>query len=105
MPMRDMKCKSCGAVFDMFVRPGEERICTCGGELEAVWITGHANSVIGDECDIYVKHGLCHKNGEPRRFTSKTEMKREAEKRGFTNVVEHKGFQGRDTSPHTTKWI
>lgn len=105
MPMFDMKCPDCGATFDMFVRIGEEKSCTCGGLLEKVWLPGNANSVIGDECDIYVKHGLCHADGTPKRFTSKSEMNKEAEKRGFTNVVEHKGFKGRDTSPHTSRWV
>jgi hypothetical protein len=63
-----------------------------------------AATILGDECDVTSRHGLCNADGSPRRYTSKSEMKREAEKRGMTNVVEHVGQRGSDKSPHTTKW-
>lgn len=32
---------------------------------------------------ILIKHGLCNKDGSPKRYYSKTEIKREANKRGL----------------------
>lgn len=64
-----------------------------------------ANSVIGDECDVWVRHGLCHSDGSPRRFRSKSEMARVAAAKGLLNVVEHVPMRGSDKSPHTSKWF
>lgn len=63
-----------------------------------------ATAVIGDECDITVEHGACHPDGTPRRFTSKSEMKRVAAQLGWKNEVRHMPRPGSDKSPHTTKW-
>jgi len=64
-----------------------------------------ANSVIGDEIDVWVAHGICNDDGSPRHFTSREAMKKEAEKRGWTNRVEHIGQNGTDKSKHTTRWV
>lgn len=66
---------------------------------------GAAPGVIGDECDVLVRHGLCNEDGSARRYTSKSEMKREAWKRGLQSHVEHKPLPGSDKSPHTTRWV
>lgn len=58
----------------------------------------------GDECDVLARHGLCNPDGTPHRYTSKTEMKREAEKRGLTNYVVHTPERGTDKSKLTQKW-
>ncbi len=62
---------------------------------------GHAH---GDECDVTARHGLCNSDGTPRRYTSKTEMRREAEKRGLTNYVRHTPPAGSDKCKETQKW-
>jgi hypothetical protein len=64
-----------------------------------------ANSVIGDEIDVSIKHGLCHPDGSPRRFTSRAELKREEKRRGMENHVVHIGSKGSDKSKHTTRWV
>jgi hypothetical protein len=65
-----------------------------------------SNSVIGDDIPggIEIRHGLCNEDGTPRRYYSKSEMDREAKKRGLVNRVEHIPLKGSDKSPHTTKW-
>jgi hypothetical protein len=45
--------------------------------------------VIGDECDVMVRHGICNPDGTPKRYTSKEEMRRAAYEQGLT--------QGTDT--------
>lgn len=68
---------------------------------------GVAPGVIPDDIPggYYVKHGLCNPDGTPRRFDSKSAMRKEAAARGWTNLVEHKPLPGTDKSPHTSRWI
>jgi hypothetical protein len=62
-------------------------------------------TVIGDACDVVIEHGICWPGGAPRRYTSKSEMKKEAQVRGLINRVEHVPLPGTDKSPFTTRWI
>jgi hypothetical protein len=48
---------------------------------------------------------LCNPDGSPRRFYSKTEIAREASRRGLVNHVEHVTGRGTDKNPHTTRWV
>lgn len=120
MPIYDYRCTKCGhETFDVFessVAPF--RICeqsqelthgqkvVCAGQLERVW---HAKSggVISDECDVWVKHGICNEDGSPRHYTSKAEMARVAAERGLVNHVEHIPSPGSDKNKHghTTRWV
>ncbi len=106
MPMFDRVCNSCGLIKEDCLEPStyENPACTCGGVLERTWLPGRASSVIGDECDVMIKHGLCNADGSPRRYTSKQEIRREEIKRGLTNYVVHQGTKGGDRSKHTTRW-
>lgn len=78
----------------------------CGGTLERAWLT-KPPSVIGDECDVWIKHGICNEDGTPRRYRSKAEMRLEAKRRGLINRVEHVGSPGSDKNRHghTTRWV
>lgn len=56
----------------------------CGNETEYSY--GRASSapaVIGDEIDIWIKHGLVEADGSPKHFTSKAAIRAEAAKRGL----------------------
>jgi hypothetical protein len=64
-----------------------------------------APAVHGDECDIYIKNGLCEDDGTPRRFRSKADIKRAAKEKGLINYVEHKGRMDGDKSRHTQRFI
>lgn len=46
--------------------------------------TNRSTGVISDEIDVMINHGLCYPDGTPRRFTSMTELRREAQKAGLT---------------------
>ena len=72
--------------------------------MERVWM-GKASAVIGDACDIWIKHGLCHADGSARHFRSKAEIAHAAAEKGLTNHVEHRGSQGGDRSKWTQRWI
>lgn len=108
MPFYDKKCKSCQAITvdvleAVYAAPA---LCTCGGELERVWL-GKASSVIPDDIPggIFIKNGLCNADGSPRKYYSKTEMKQEAARRGLVNHVTHIGERGSDKNKHTTRWV
>lgn len=73
--------------------------------LRAFLPSQKVSGVISDECDIYAQNGICNPDGSPRRFTSKSDMAKEAARRGLTNHVEHMPPKGSDKSPHTTRWI
>lgn len=61
---------------------------------------GQAASVIPDDIpgglDIY--HGLCNADGSPRRYYSRSEIRREAERRGLTIL-------GETPKPHRARWV
>ena len=79
---------------------------TCLAPLEADGFAPNAApGVISDECDVTVEHGICHPDGSPRRYRSKSEMRRVAAQLGYSNIVEHRPLPGTDKSPHTTRWV
>lgn len=84
----------------------------CGHEMEIGEFpfcpheTG-SNSVNGDECDVIISHGICNDDGTPRRYRSKAEMRKEAEKKGLVNHVVHVPSPGSDKNRfgHTQRWV
>lgn len=66
-----------------------------------------ANGVIPDEIPggIEIKHALCNEDGSPRRYYSKSAIRKEAEARGYTNYVVHQPPPGTDKSKFTRRWI
>ena len=69
-----MACDTCGK--DLAI--GEWPFCPHGYG---------ANTVIGDECDVWIKHGLCHEDGTPRHFRSRKEIAEVAKAKGMVNMV------------------
>ena len=109
MPMYDRKCEKCAAVKVDCLEPitSPDRTCECGGTMLRVWLQGAANGVIGDDIPggALVFHGICHDDGTPRRYYSKSEMARAANEKGLVNMVRHTTPQGSDRAKHTTRWI
>lgn len=87
-----MTCEKCGATLDV----GDFPFCPHGRG------TG---IVVGDEIDVSIKHALCHADGTPRRFRSRTELNRVAKEKGYTNYVQHVGAPGSDKSKFTSRWV
>jgi hypothetical protein len=79
----------------------------CGRNTERAWI-GKTATVVADEIPggIWIRHGLCNEDGSPRKYYSKSEIAREAEKRGLVQRVEHTidPRSGSDRAPHTVRW-
>lgn len=67
---------------------------------------GHSNVITDDiPGGIEIKHGICHEDGTPRKFYSKSDIAKAAKAAGLVNRVEHVTAPGTDKSPHTTRWI
>lgn len=109
MPMYDVTCRECKHENEMFAHRPEllEPCRKCQGAVEVTPRARHTGTVIPDEIPggIDIHHALCHPDGTPRRFYSKSAMRRAAAELGWTNAVEHKTLPGTDKSPHTTRWI
>lgn len=112
MPMYDRVCidPNCNTELIDCYEPVEapDVACTkCGKPTERAWI-GKPAAVIGDDIPggIWIRHGLCNEDGTPRKYYSKSEIAKEAERRGLVNRVEHTTDpkSGSDKARHTTRW-
>jgi hypothetical protein len=60
---------------------------TCGSPTEETDRGGRqfaqAPSVIGDEIDIEIRHGVVNDDGSPRRFRSRAELRKAASEKGL----------------------
>lgn len=79
----------------------------CGTATRRAILSGRTHNVIGDDIPggIEIRHGLCNEDGTPRRYYSKSEMAKEAARRGLVNRVEHTTAPGTDKNKNTTRWI
>ena len=107
MPFYDLTCENGHVQIDVMepVNRPMTMCPQCGAETQRVWLSKPAN-IVGDEIPggYWVKHGICNEDGTPRKYYSKSEMRREAERRGLVNRVEHVGTRDGDKSKHTTRW-
>lgn len=107
MPLYDVKCSKCDKEWVRYSKVDDRKNpCeTCGSEIELLFKA--ANSVVGDAIPggIEIRHGICNEDGTPRVYYSKSEMRKEAERRGLVNLVRHVPEKGSDKSKHTTKWV
>ena len=106
MPFYDLVCESGHEQVDVFLKLGERPPCPeCGGSTSTLW--RNASHVIGDEIPggVLIEHGICNEDGTPRRYYSKSEMAKEAARRGLVNRVRHISAPGTDKNKHTTKWF
>ena len=108
MPIYDKECTACKRVESDVYEPITAPVaaCACGGQMvRAPWRSMKSANVISDECDVMIQHGICNDDGTPRHYTSKADMRREAERRGLENHVVHIGERGSDKSRFTSKWV
>lgn len=106
MRLIDLKCPTCSRIqLDHLERDEDKtRPDCCGTPMERVFLPTNRENVIGDEIDVTIKNGLCNADGTPRRFRSRTELRKAEQKAGMTNYVRHLGTKSGDRSKHTTRW-
>jgi len=112
MPMYDRTCANGHLKRDCFepIACELEPLCSeCGEPMRRALVTGGKSSAVRDDSipgGLWIRNGLCNPDGTPRRFDSFTEIRREAQKRGLTNAVEHvtDPRSGSDKSVHTSRW-
>ena len=108
MPFYDRRCVPCGLVTgtDLYEPLNAENpACpTCGASTEriAAPYAAQSDDIPGG---VEIRHGLCNPDGSPRRYYSKTEMTREAKRRGLMNLVEHIPSRGSDKNANTQRWV
>lgn len=103
MPMYDFCCPSCQGESEGFCHASQSRTCEqCGAILERVF-RQHTPAVIGDD----IPGGMVIENADkvPHKFYSKSEYQRFLKERGLRLHVQHRGVEGSDKSPVTTRWI
>ena len=110
MIMYDLLCADCGyVIFDFLQRVGMRQppyTCPSCHHKSLVKTMFTAPGVIGDECDVTIRHGLCNSDGSPRRYRSKSEIRRSAKQLGLVNQVRHTSdHRGGDTSKHSQRFI
>jgi predicted RNA-binding Zn-ribbon protein involved in translation (DUF1610 family) len=101
MPTFDQHCTVCAWEAEIHAKPHEHPPCpTCGGVTERVWRA--SARVNGDE----IPGGTWIENlgPEPMQFFAKSDIVREAKRRGLEPMVRHVPVPGTDKSPHTTSW-
>lgn len=64
-------------------------------------IFGESAAVIGDEIDVTIRDGVCHEDGTPRRFRSRTEL-RDAERASGWRRLE-RGERFRNSEPRAPR--
>lgn len=110
MLMVDAKCPKCEHILvDALIRAGESYppCPECGTTTARVFIPGSASAVHGDDIPggLEITNALCHADGTPRKFYSKSEIARAAKEAGWSNYVRHVGTKGGDKSKHTQRFI
>lgn len=86
LKMRHYACSECNAqVSELRWNYDQPPQClACCKQMDEMYdVVNTSTSVIGDECDIVVRHGICHEDGSPRRYRFKSEMRRVARDRGL----------------------
>ena len=106
--MVDAACQVCGQQkIDILVDRDAPKYPTCRCGRTMTRLLSVPAAVHGDDIPggLLVEHGLCGPGGEPRRYYSKSEMAREAKRRGLTNWVEHVPDKGSDKAAFTQRFV
>lgn len=109
MKMLDLQCAACAKQrLDVLVRDdGVIQPCECGGTMGRIYLPTNRPTVLQDtiEGGLLITNGLCNPDGSPKRYYSRSEIRKAAEKAGMTNYVTHVPAPGTDKSTKTTRWV
>ena len=82
----DVLCPGCGASHvDVFIDSGAPVYphCACGTVMERRWSASHALRPDTIPGGVWIAHGLCHVDGTPRRYDSRSEIAEECRVRNL----------------------
>jgi len=112
MPNYDRQCANGHQQLDCWepmTNPGDPACPTCALPLVRTLLGGQTNAVKDDSIPggLWIRNGLCHPDGTPRRYDSWTEIHREAKRLGLEPKVNHvtDPRTGSDKSTFTTRWF
>jgi hypothetical protein len=96
---RTFECAACGQKRRHLSWDYDPAPVCCGTEMapEARRIDRSA-SVLGDEIDIVIPHGPVNEDGSPRRYRSRSELRREERRTGWVRV-------GDTPNSNPNRWI
>ncbi len=79
----------------------------CGSPTTRAFLPESSGHVHGDDIPggIEIRHGLCHEDGTPQKFYSKSAMAKEAKRRNIVPYVRHVGTPGGDRSKNTQRFV
>ena len=106
MPFYDLVCAQGHKQYDLYLKLGERPPCPeCNEPTETLW--ERSSNVNGDECDIWIRHGICHEDGSPKRYYSKSQIIKDAKAKGYVIDDQHitDPKTGSDKNPHTKRWF
>jgi hypothetical protein len=86
MRMVDVACETCGAMREVLVRQVEapEYPSCCGRTMVRRYAAAAAHVVADDiPGGVEIAHGLCHADGRPRRFDSRSAIARACREKGL----------------------
>lgn len=86
MPMYDLTCPNSHDQLDVLLKLGERPPCpTCGEPTETLW--RKSSNIFPDDIPggIWMKHGVCNDDGTPKKYYTKSDIKKAAEKKGLVN--------------------
>jgi hypothetical protein len=70
----------------------------CGLPMQPERGPNPVSAVHGDEIDFVAKHGVCNDDGSPRRYRSKTELRKAEREKGWTRL-------GETPNSNPNRWI
>jgi hypothetical protein len=85
MPFYDLTCKNNHEQIDVLLKLGERPPCPiCGEATSTLWRA--SSNVITDDIPggLEIRHGICNEDGTPRKYYSKSEIVKEAKRKGYS---------------------
>lgn len=98
--MITVECVGCERIeHDILMDPEKITACTCGApRVEIHWVYAQSHGlditpaqVVGDDIPggLLIHHGICHENGDPKRYDTKSSIREAAKAKGLIWGMDH----------------
>lgn len=107
----DVICSGCGHIErDRYIDLKNVNRHSCGQQF--IRLRDHTtlpHAVVGDDIPggVLIRHGICHANGRPKRYDSKTDIRKAAKAKGLSagyDENKHLPPKDSDKSKITRRW-